>query len=104
MISQGIHATRWTWTCQQVNYGGQEDLSSEFGQKFYKHGFRRQDEKVQDAIRRWFRYYETNESVEKYILRDQSDTLGKSFIKTMNENICRNLYTALLHDLYAQVP
>ena len=33
----------------------------------------------------------------------QSDTLGKSFISTMNENISRNLYTAFLHDLYAQV-
>ena len=25
-----------------VNYEGQEDLSSEFGQRFYPHGFRRQ--------------------------------------------------------------
>ena len=33
----------------------------------------------------------------------QADTLGKSFISTMNENISRNLYTAFLHDLFAQV-
>ena len=33
----------------------------------------------------------------------QADTLAKSFISTMNENISRNLYTAFLHDLYAQV-
>ncbi|GAX78295.1 hypothetical protein CEUSTIGMA_g5737.t1 [Chlamydomonas eustigma] len=85
-----------------VNYEGQEDLSSEFGQRFYRHGFRREGEKVQDAIRRWFRYYEKDDSVQKCIAGDQADTLAKSFIKTMNENISRNLYTAFLHDLYAQ--
>ncbi|GAX81960.1 hypothetical protein CEUSTIGMA_g9388.t1 [Chlamydomonas eustigma] len=85
-----------------INYEGQEDLSSEFGQKFYPHGFRRIGEKVQDAVRRWFKYYEHEAGVYKGVLAEKADTLAKSFINTMNENISRNLYTAFLHDLYAQ--
>ena len=53
------------------NYDGQEDLASEFGQMYYPHGFRKIGEKVYDAIRRWFQYFESKDAVEERRLLKQ---------------------------------
>lgn len=67
------------------NFNGQEDLASEFGQLFYPHGFRKMDERVYDAIRRWFTYFESEEALRKRTEMKQFGRLGKKFMENMNE-------------------
>lgn len=100
-----------------TNISGQELLSEEFGQRFYYPGFRNREERVPDAIKRWFDDLampflkegplELSEEIIDKSLTSNSivNPVRDNAIKIMehiSQTISTNVYTAFLHDLYAQ--
>jgi hypothetical protein len=86
---------------------GPDFFSEDFGQKFYPPGFRWQGETVEDAIQRWFEEFKApaedderteNNEVFGTMLRDNATTTMEHIWVA----ISRNMYTAFLHDIYAQ--
>lgn len=88
---------------------GPDFFSEDFGQKFYPPGFRWQGETVEDAIQRWFDEFKSNNEEEDKNLESNSELVGTMLRDNANTTmehiwvaISRNMYTAFLHDIYAQ--
>jgi hypothetical protein len=97
-----------------TNLRGQDLLAEAFGQRFYPPGFRRREERVQDAIKRWFDDFALpfikgpTTKVELEMVDGLSSIVNPTrdnAIKIMDHiasQISTNVYTAFLHDLYGE--